>query len=103
MRSGRTIAALLAGAIMSAVPAASTFAQDAHAPTPGPAKPLSATEQTIVDTLTRAMSFLSRTFDKVVIYELPEVLPNGDIIIRRKHPKPEPNKAPPPESGKIQL
>jgi hypothetical protein len=103
MRSGRTIAALLAGAIVTAVPAASSFAQDAQAPTPGPVKPLSATEQTIVDTLTRAMSFLSRTFDKVVIYELPEVLPNGDIIIRRKHPKPEPDKAAAPENGKIQL
>jgi hypothetical protein len=98
MKSGTKIAALLAGAILTAAPAASSFAQDAPAP-----KPLSETEQTIVNTLSRAMSFLSRSFDKVMIYELPEVLPNGDIIIRRKHPKPEPEKTPTPDNGKIQL
>lgn len=33
-------------------------------------------------------------------YYPPEILPNGDIIIRRKHPKPV---LPPPEDGEIDL
>ncbi|ABF64591.1 hypothetical protein TM1040_1858 [Ruegeria sp. TM1040] len=33
------------------------------------------------------------------VYEMPEILPNGDIIIRRKDPKPEPAPAPQPDDS----
>ena len=95
----RTIAMLLAGAL-SAVLGTAALAQDAT-----PKEPLGETEQAIVDALTRTMDLLSRTFDKVMIYEVPELLPNGDIIIRRKQPRPEPREAipPGPDSGKVAL
>ena len=97
MRQG-TIAMLLAAALSAA--GAAALAQDAT-----PKEPLAETEQAIVDALTRTMDLLSRTFDKVMIYEVPELLPNGDIIIRRKQPRPEPREAipPGPDSGKVAL
>lgn len=33
---------------------------------------------------------LSRLIDGLPTYEAPEILPNGDIIMRRKHQSPEP-------------
>jgi hypothetical protein len=65
---------------------------------PPPKDPLAGTEDAIVRALTRTMDLLSRTFDRVMIYETPELLPNGDIIIRRKRPKP-PEPAPAPPAG----
>jgi len=45
-------------------------------------------------TILKAFEIMMRSIPQ---YEVPEVLENGDIIIRRKHPeseKPEPKKAP---------
>ena len=39
---------------------------------------------------------LSALIDDVSMYEMPEILPNGDIIIRRRPPEPEDA---PPEGG----
>ena len=95
----RTKAAWLGLALLAGLPGAGA-AQDA-----GPKEPLGDTEQAIVDALTRTMELLSRTFDRVMIYEVPELLPNGDILIRRKHPKPDrPEEIlPAPDSDKVKL
>ena len=86
----RTIAGLsLATLLLAAMPAA---AEDV------PRKPPGDTEQAIVDALSRTLELLSRTFDQVMIYEVPELLPNGDIIIRRKRPKPDLPEMPAPPS-----
>jgi hypothetical protein len=92
----RMIAGLSVAALLAAMPAA---AQDATRKPPGD------TEQAIVDALTRTLDLLSRTFDQVMIYEVPELLPNGDIIIRRKRPKPDRPEmpAPPSPDDKIRL
>ena len=92
----KMIAGLSLVTLLAAMPAA---AQDATG------KPPSDTEQAIVDALTRTLELLSRTFDQVMIYEVPELLPNGDIIIRRKRPKPELPEmpAPPSPDDKIRL
>jgi hypothetical protein len=37
---------------------------------------------------------LKEILGRVPHYETPEVLPNGDILIRRKKPKPEPDRDP---------
>jgi hypothetical protein len=77
---------------------AAPVALRAEEPAPAPRDPLADTEDAIVRALTRTMDLLSRTFDRVMIYETPELLPNGDIIIRRKRPKP-PEPAPAPPAG----
>jgi hypothetical protein len=77
-------------------------AAGAHAEGTAPTQkdPLAETEDAIVRALTRTMDLLSRTFDRMMIYEAPELLPNGDIIIRRKRPQPpEPSPAPPAGDG----
>ncbi len=47
------------------------------------------------------MNRLPLLIDKLPAYELPEVMPNGDIIIRRKRnlPKRDPNTPPLPQEG----
>ena len=92
--------ALLAAVLSAAVPGLPASAQDATQK-----EPLGDTEQAIVDALTRTLELLSRTFDQVMIYEVPELLPNGDIIIRRKRPKPDQPEElqPAPDSDKIKL
>jgi hypothetical protein len=95
----RRKAAWLAVAMLAGLPTAAA-AQGA-----APKEPLSDTEQAIVDALTRTMELLSRTFDQVMIYEVPELLPNGDILIRRKHPKPDrpEEMLPAPDDDKVRL
>ena len=95
----RSKAAWLAVALLAGLPAAAA-AQNA-----APKEPLAETEQAIVDALTRTMELLSRTFDQVMIYEVPELLPNGDILIRRKRPKPDrPEEIlPAPDNDKVKL
>ena len=94
----RRKAAWLAVALLAGLPAAA--AQNA-----APKEPLADTEQAIVDALTRTMELLSRTFDQVMIYEVPELLPNGDILIRHKRPKPDrPEETlPAPDNDKVRL
>jgi hypothetical protein len=96
MMQQRMIAGLSLAALLAAMPAA---AQDVNR------KPSGDTEQAIVDALTRTLELLSRTFDQVMIYEMPELLPNGDIIIRRKRAKPDLPEmpAPPSPDDKIRL
>lgn len=64
--------------------------------------PLGETEEAIVEALKRTLELLSKTLDTLTIYELPEILPNGDIIIRRKHPPPNDNQ-PAPDDDRIRL
>ena len=92
----KMIAGPILAMLLAAMPA---VAQDATG------NPPSDTEQAIVDALTRTLELLSRTFDQVMIYEVPELLPNGDIIIRRKRPKPNLPEmpAPPSPDDKIRL
>lgn len=80
MRKKFRIAALTGSLLL--VTAMPTLAQEQSAPPQS--APLSALEETIVHALKQAMSLLSATMETVVPYDLPEVLPNGDIIIRRK-------------------
>ena len=66
--------------------------------------PLSDTEEAIVKAIERTLDLLSRTFDSVTSYGMPEVLPNGDIIIRRRPNKDEsPDGQPAPGDQTIQL
>lgn len=88
----RRLLPLLVAALLAAAPAGAR----ADGASPSQKDPFADTEDAIVRALTRTMDLLSRTFDRVMIYEAPELLPNGDIIIRRKRPKaPEPSPGPP--------
>lgn len=51
-----------------------------------------------------AMRDLREMLDNLDGYHPPEVLPNGDIIIRRKRPTlPDPDSEPDPETGDVEL
>lgn len=54
---------------------------------PAESEPTSEIEQMLINGLTRGMNIIAATVGSVIPYELPEVLPSGDIIIRRKPPK----------------
>ena len=41
--------------------------------------------------------------DDLTLYHPPELLPNGDIIMRRKPPKAAPQPAPKPDTGEVEL
>ena len=49
----------------------------------------------------RIVAALQIMLQSIPQYELPEIQPNGDIIIRRRHPPPVPprEKPPPPPAG----
>ena len=47
------------------------------------------------EALERALRSLERFIDRVPGYEAPEIMPNGDIVIRKKPPRPAPEDAPP--------
>ena len=78
--------ALLLGAVLMLTPVASVQAQDAgREESPGNSPGEIAREG--LEQMMRALRLL---VERIPQYELPEVLENGDIIIRRKHPEEEP-------------
>lgn len=102
------LAMLVALATMTVIVARTASSQEGQGePAPGTevpnGGPLSETEEAIVDALRRTMELLSSTIDSVIVYELPEVLPNGDIIIRRKQRLPEEEPPTEPEDEPVQL
>jgi len=76
--------------------AAPTFAPPAFAG--ADTKPESASPSEMISEATRTiLKAVEMMMQSIPQYEVPEVLENGDIIIRRKHPepkKPQPNEPP---------
>lgn len=64
------------------------------------------------DALERAMRLMDNVLGSIPQYEMPEVMPNGDIIIRRipshkpepptRRPAPEPDRKPAPNAPKLE-
>lgn len=79
----RAPAVLLGTALVLAAPA--VRAED---PQPGES-PQDSPGEMAREGLEQMMQALRLLVQSIPQYELPEVLENGDIIIRRKHPKPE--------------
>jgi len=61
---------------------------------PSKPEPASEIEQMLVDGLTTAVNMISYAWGSVIPYALPEVMPNGDIIIRHKSSKTPPTEEP---------
>lgn len=108
LRKSGTIALLIAS--LAAGTAAQAPAQEQPGGSPPQAAPqkkgpLSDTEEAIVKALERTLDLLSRTFDSVTSYGMPEVLPNGDIIIRRRPSQDQPpdGQSAPPGDETIRL
>lgn len=80
-------ARLLAILLLAATPAATAHAQADRPEQPSPTERLQEGAAALIDGLRLLM-------DQLQSYQSPEVLPNGDIIIRRRPPA---NAAPPPE------
>ncbi len=85
IRSERKLPALLLGLGLALLPL-SAQAQDAAPGTPRQDSPSEMAREGLEQML-RALRLLVESIPQ---YELPEVLDNGDIIIRRKHPESEP-------------
>lgn len=84
----RLPAALLGVALLMAPPLAGPAAAQAGQAPPGDS-PGESPSELARESLERMMRALSLLVESIPQYELPEVLENGDIIIRRKHPEPE--------------
>ncbi len=79
----RVPAVLLGAALVLAAPAVQADeAQPGESPKDSPG-------EMAREGLEQMMRALRLLVESIPQYELPEVLENGDIIIRRKHPKPE--------------
>lgn len=72
------------------------FAQTSTPPAP-PASESAITriERAVTEALHRGLDRLDQALDATLPYEMPEVLPNGDILIRRSKPAPAPPQAVP--------
>ncbi len=82
---------LIVAVVLAAILPAGARAKDDN-PVKGPVEHLDEALQNVLDTLGLVLQAVPQ-------YELPEVLPNGDIIIRRVHPG-EPSQDPPEDKPK---
>ena len=79
----RRMRAVVCGVVLSAALAMTpAVAQDQQ-------QSLDEAERMAMDAIARMMDALGLFIDSIPQYEAPEVLPNGDIIIRRIHPESE--------------
>ncbi|MEW6256398.1 MAG: hypothetical protein AB1592_10600 [Pseudomonadota bacterium] len=62
---------------------------------PAPEGALSRIERAVTEALQRGLDRIDQALDATLPYEMPEVLPNGDILIRRTKPAPAPPQAVP--------
>ena len=93
MSARKTFIAIAGAGVIAIGVAASAHAQ-ATTTEPQPKGPLDDIQQSVVSALEKGLNLLSIAIGKVLPYKLPEVLPNGDIIMRYVPPEPPP--APPP-------
>lgn len=84
----------IAGASVIAIGVAASAHAQATTGEPPPKGPLDDIQQSVISAIEKGLNILSVAIGKVLPYKLPEVLPNGDIIIRYVPPEPPP--APPP-------
>jgi hypothetical protein len=89
--------AIAAAGLLAVGVAANAYAQATTGSEPPPKGPLDDLQQSVVSAIEQGLNLLSVAVGKVLPYKLPEVLPNGDIIIRYVPPEPEP--APPPPAA----
>jgi hypothetical protein len=88
----RSMARCLSAAVLLAALAGPASAQDATPPAPSAEE----AQKMAVEGLKQLMQALDLFVKSVPRYSSPEVLPNGDIIIRRLHPEDAPPKPPSP-------
>lgn len=86
--NSRLPAILLGGALLLAAPATGGAGAQAEDAQPGK-PPQDSPGDMAREGLEQMMQALRLLVERIPQYELPEVLENGDIIIRRKNPKPE--------------
>ena len=96
MSARKTFIAVAAAGLIAAGAAANAHAQATTGSEPPAKGPLDDIQQSVVSAIEKGLDILSIAIGKVLPYKLPEVLPNGDIIIRYVPPEPPP--APPAET-----
>jgi len=87
----RTLAAAIFALSFAMSAPSPAFAEDAKPDTRERAEEMARdAEKLAKEAIDRLMGALRTVIDSMPQYEAPEVLDNGDIIIRRKHPKDSP-------------
>jgi hypothetical protein len=92
----KTFIAVAGAGVIAICLAASAHAQATTGSEPPPKGPLDDIQQSVISAIEKGLNILSVAIGKVLPYKLPEVLPNGDIIIRYVPPEPPPPPLPPP-------
>lgn len=92
MSATKPFIAIVGAGLLAISVIASAHAQATTPPEPQTKGPLDDIQELVVSALEKGLNLLSVMIGKVLPYKMPEVLPNGDIIIRYV-PPPEP--APP--------
>jgi hypothetical protein len=96
----KTFIAIAGAGLIAIGVAANAHAQPTTGTEPPPKGPLDDIQQSVVSAIEKGLNLLSIAIGKVLPYKLPEVLPNGDIIIRYVPPEPPPE--PPPATDEPQ-
>ncbi len=90
----RTVLVVLIGLGVTSMPTPVSYAKD-------PADQHAGAQDLLEDATGVIMQALSLINGSIPQYQLPEVLDNGDIIIRKVRPKAPPKSAPSPADGEI--
>jgi hypothetical protein len=77
---------MLRAILIAAMLAATLAASGANAQSPAPRDGAKEAEEMAREALDKLMRAMSALIASIPQYEMPETLPNGDIIIRRKRP-----------------
>ena len=88
--SARKTFIAIAGAGLIAIGVAANAHAQATTTEPQPKGPLDDIQQSVISAIEKGLNILSVAIGKVLPYKLPEILPNGDIIIRYVPPEPPP-------------
>ena len=75
--------ALVVACLIAAAPAAALAQSSEEGATTPQSEKFEAAQEALIEAIKRVFELLEATAEKVMVYEVPEVLPNGDIIIRR--------------------
>ena len=100
MSATRPLLSTIVAGMLAIGIAASASAQTPE-PIDPPKDPLADIQKSVVAAIEKGLNLLSVAIGTVVPYKMPEILPNGDIIIRYSPPPPPDAPAEPEESQKI--
>ena len=80
--------ALMVACLIGGAPAAALAQTTEEGAATTQSEKFEAAQESLIDAIKRVFELLESTAEQVMVYQVPEVLPNGDIIIRRTEEAP---------------